>query len=57
MTNVLIIQADQFRVDCLGVAGNPDVRTPHLDRLAGDGVHYREAYSPSPSAHRHSTRC
>ena len=36
--NVLVIQADQFRADCLGVAGNPDVRTPNLDRLAGDGV-------------------
>jgi arylsulfatase A-like enzyme len=47
-TNVLVIQADQFRADCLGVAGNPDVRTPNLDRLAGDGVHYRHAYAPFP---------
>ncbi|MBB5791128.1 sulfatase-like hydrolase/transferase [Jiangella mangrovi] len=48
MTNVLIIQADQFRADCLGAAGNPDVRTPHLDRLAGDGVRYRNAYCSFP---------
>lgn len=47
-TNVLVIQADQFRADCLGVAGNPDVRTPHLDRLAGDGVRYRDAHCPFP---------
>ncbi|MEO3806844.1 sulfatase-like hydrolase/transferase [Nonomuraea sp. B1E8] len=47
-TNVLVIQADQFRADCLGVAGNPDVRTPHLDRLAGDSVRYRNAYCPFP---------
>jgi arylsulfatase A-like enzyme len=47
-TNVLIVQADQFRADCLGVAGNPDVRTPHLDRLAADGVHFRNAYTPFP---------
>ncbi|MEO3927616.1 sulfatase-like hydrolase/transferase [Micromonosporaceae bacterium B7E4] len=46
--NVLVIQADQFRADCLGAAGNPDVRTPHLDRLAGDGVRYRNAYCPFP---------
>ncbi|MEO3793024.1 sulfatase-like hydrolase/transferase [Nonomuraea sp. B10E15] len=46
--NVLLIQADQFRADCLGAAGNPDVRTPHLDRLAGDGVRYRNAYCPFP---------
>ncbi|TWD84621.1 arylsulfatase A-like enzyme [Kribbella amoyensis] len=47
-TNVLVIQADQFRADCLGLAGNPDVRTPHLDQLARDGVHYRNAYAPFP---------
>ena len=46
--NVLVIQADQFRADCLGVAGNPDVRTPYLDQLAADAVHYRNAYCPFP---------
>ncbi len=46
--NVLIIQADQFRADCFGAAGHPDVRTPHLDRLAGDGVSYRNAYCTFP---------
>lgn len=46
--HVLIIQADQFRADCLGVAGHPDVRTPHLDQLAADGVRYRNAYCTFP---------
>lgn len=46
--DVLIIQADQFRSDCLGAAGNPDVRTPNLDRLAADGVRYTEAFCPLP---------
>ncbi|GAB3753994.1 sulfatase-like hydrolase/transferase [Microlunatus parietis] len=46
--NVLIIQADQFRADCLGAAGHPDVRTPALDRLAADGVRFRNAYSTFP---------
>lgn len=46
--NVLLIQADQFRADCLGVAGNPDARSPNLDRLAEDGVRYRNAFCPVP---------
>lgn len=46
--NVLLIQADQFRWDCLGAAGHPDVRTPNLDRLAADGVRYTEAFCPLP---------
>jgi arylsulfatase A-like enzyme len=46
--NVLLIQADQFRWDCLGAAGHPDVRTPHLDRLSADGVRYAEAFCPLP---------
>ncbi|MEL6582677.1 MAG: sulfatase-like hydrolase/transferase [Pseudomonadota bacterium] len=36
--NILFITADQWRGDCLGFAGHPVVRTPHLDALAADGV-------------------
>ena len=32
--NILLITLDQWRGDCLGVAGHPIVRTPNLDRLA-----------------------
>lgn len=46
--NVLVIQADQLRWDCLGAAGHPDVRTPNLDRLAVDGVRYSNAFCPFP---------
>ncbi|TDC50276.1 hypothetical protein E1212_15370 [Jiangella ureilytica] len=46
--NVLVIQADQFRWDCFGAAGNPDVETPALDSLAADGVLYTEAFCPLP---------
>jgi arylsulfatase A-like enzyme len=46
--NVLVIQADQFRADCFGAAGNPDVLTPNLDRLAADGVRYPNAFCPFP---------
>jgi arylsulfatase A-like enzyme len=38
--NVLFITVDQWRGDCLGVAGHPVVQTPALDRLAGRGVRF-----------------
>lgn len=47
-TNVLIVLTDQYRADCLGVAGNPDVRTPTLDALAADGIHFPDSYCTAP---------
>ena len=32
--NLLLINADQLRHDCVGYAGIRPVRTPHLDALA-----------------------
>ncbi len=46
--SVLLITADQMRHDCLGVAGRPVLRTPHLDALASRGVHFTNAYTPFP---------
>ncbi|MEI6485208.1 MAG: sulfatase-like hydrolase/transferase [Sphingomonadales bacterium] len=43
--NFLLITLDQFRGDCLGAAGHPLVRTPHLDRLAAAGVRFARHYS------------
>lgn len=43
--NVLLITLDQFRADCLGVAGHPLVRTPNLDRLAADGVRFTHHFA------------
>lgn len=43
--NVLLVTLDQFRGDCLSVAGHPVVRTPTLDRLAGEGVRFARHYS------------
>lgn len=45
MTNYLLVTLDQFRADCLSVAGHPVVRTPHLDRLAVLGVRFARHYS------------
>lgn len=36
--NLLIICCDEMRGDCAGFMGNPDIRTPNFDRLAGRGV-------------------
>ena len=43
--NVLLITLDQFRGDCLSALGHPDVRTPHLDALAGDGVLFTDHWA------------
>jgi arylsulfatase A-like enzyme len=43
--NVLLITLDQFRAECLSAAGHPIVRTPHLDRLAAEGVRFARHYS------------
>ena len=36
--NILFITADQWRGECLSALGHPDLKTPNLDQLAGDGV-------------------
>ncbi len=41
--NVLLLYADDWRHDTLGCAGHPVVRTPHLDRLAREGVRFTHA--------------
>jgi len=47
--NILFIMADQFRGDCMGVAGAEWIKTPNLDHLANDGVLFSNAYSSVPS--------
>ena len=38
--NVVILYGDDWRHDTLGIAGNPVVKTPHLDQLAREGVRF-----------------
>ncbi len=38
--NVVILYADDWRHDTIGCAGNPIVKTPHLDSLAAQGVRF-----------------
>ena len=42
--NFLVFVVDQMFAGSLAYNGNPDVRTPNLDRLAGEGVSFRRAY-------------
>lgn len=41
--NIVILYADDWRYDTLGVAGNPVVKTPNLDALAEDGFRFTHA--------------
>jgi arylsulfatase len=46
--NIVILYADDWRHDTLGCAGNPVVQTPHLDRLATEGVRFTQACVTTP---------
>ena len=45
--NLLFIMTDQQRYDALSIAGNSVLKTPNLDRLAQQGAHFKNAYTPS----------
>ncbi len=46
--NILLVYTDQHRYDCIGAHGHPLLRTPHLDRLASEGVSFAHAFCPAP---------
>jgi len=46
--NLLILTTDQHRADCVGCYGNGIVRTPAIDRLAGEGVRFTRHYVQAP---------
>nr|WP_197092894.1 sulfatase [Haloferax gibbonsii] len=46
--NVLFILCDQMRRQAMSCAGDPNVSTPNLDRLADDGVRFTNANSTAP---------
>jgi choline-sulfatase len=47
-SNILFIMSDEHNPKMLGGAGNPMVRTPHLDALAARGTRFTCAYTNSP---------
>ena len=46
--HILILMTDQQRADCLRCAGHPQLRTPNIDRLAGEGMRFAQATTASP---------
>lgn len=46
--NILFILADDIGAWALGFAGNEEVKTPNLDRLANSGLHFTNAFCASP---------
>lgn len=46
--NILFIMFDQMRFDYLSCAGHPHLTTPHIDRIAENGVRFTRAYVQSP---------
>ena len=42
--NMLFVLCDDLRWDALGCAGHPHVKTPHIDRLAREGVLFENAF-------------
>jgi arylsulfatase A-like enzyme len=47
-SNLIFVYADQLRRQSLGYAGDTRAQTPHLDRLAAEGVDFRNAVSGHP---------
>jgi len=46
--NFILFITDQHRADYLGCYGHPTLKTPHIDRLAAEGVAYDNFFVASP---------
>ncbi len=46
--NIIVFFTDQQRWDSCGCYGQPLPTTPELDRMAGEGVLFRHAFTPQP---------
>lgn len=46
--NIIVILADDLGWADIGCYGNELVSTPHLDRLASEGMRFTNAYAPAP---------
>ena len=48
LSRIVLIMTDSQRADMVGCYGNPDMKTPSLDRLAAEGLRFDRAYTCSP---------
>ena len=46
--NIVIIMTDQQTADAMSIAGNKDLHTPAMDKLAQNGVRFTRAYCAQP---------
>src|SRR5690606_4348354 len=46
--NIIFILTDDQRWDALGYAGNEVIQTPEMDRLASEGVYFKNAFVTTP---------
>ena len=46
--NIVFVFGDQWRAQATGYAGNPTVKTPHLDRFATESINLTQAVSGYP---------
>lgn len=46
--NIIFILTDDQRWDALGYAGNDIIQTPETDRLASEGIYFRNAFVTTP---------
>src|SRR5437870_6908933 len=46
--NVLLVTLDTTRADRIGAYGYALAKTPHLDRLAAEGVRFERTVAPAP---------
>jgi N-acetylglucosamine-6-sulfatase len=48
LPNFVFILSDNHRWDAMGSMGHPFVRTPHLDRIGREGLHFANAFCTTP---------
>lgn len=46
--NIIMVMADDLGWGDVGFNGHPDLKTPHLDRMAKDGVRFDRFYAAAP---------
>ena len=46
--NILLVLSDDHSCPHVGCYGNPDIKTPNLDRLASEGMRFDRAYVACP---------
>ncbi len=46
--NIILLVADQWRAQAFGYAGDPNVKTPNIDKLANESINFSNAISSCP---------